>query len=226
MKTVFVTHLNYTPNWMILIVSIVYILIGIKILKKRLVKYQSFAQLICPVLFMSIGCIGLILFIILFVFQMPTPMLLSVVPFLLLLPLIGFLNFEKPKPISEFLKPIGLFILGTAICTITTMAAFFLMSTLVENAQIERFVYGTYQEGDALVVEGTVHDFHPMPETLHDTESFTVNGIEFYYAYDESPVYYSKCAFDGGYITHDGQKVKIWYIEKGGYNYIVRIDLL
>ena len=55
------------------------------------------------------------------------------------------------------------------------------MSDLIQKAQIERFVYDSYQEGNALTVEGAIHDFHPMPETLHDTESFTVDGIAFYY---------------------------------------------
>ena len=54
MKTVFETHLHFSPNWIMMIVSIVYILIGIRILKKRLEKYRSWAQLICAILFMSI----------------------------------------------------------------------------------------------------------------------------------------------------------------------------
>ena len=226
MKTVFETHLHFSPNWIMMIVSIVYILIGIRILKKRLEKYRSRAQLICPILFMSIGGIGLILFILLFIRQMPTPLFFSAVPFLLLLPLIAFLNFDKAEPISEFVKPIGLFIFVTIFCVITSLAACFLMSDLIQKAQIERFVYDTYQEGNALVVEGAIHDFHPMPETLHDTESFTVDGIAFYYSNHKESFYYSTCAFDGGYITRNGQMVKIWYVEVDGYNYIVRIDLL
>ena len=58
-----------------------------------------------------------------------------------------------------------------------------------------------------------------------DTESFSINGIEFFYNNHNEEYYYSKCAFDGGYIKKNGQEVELWYVEYGGRNYIVRIDI-
>ena len=226
MRTVFETQVEYTPNWIMMIFSISYILIGITVFKKRLEEYKYFTQMISPVLFMCIGGIGLIIFIVLFIHQMPTPMLFSAVPFLLFLPLIGFLDFKKPEQFSDVLKPLWLFILGVVFCTLTTFGAWSLMCSLVEEAQIQRLIYDTYHEGEALVVEGEVQDFHPMPETLHDSESFTVSGIEFSYNNHKESSYYSQCAFDGGAITRNNQKVKIWYVKTDdGEKYIARIDL-
>ena len=225
MRTVFETQLDFSPNWAMLIISSTYILIGISLWKKRTETYKHFTQMISPALFLLFGVIGLIVFCGLCIYRQPAPALLSVISFLLFMPLIGFLDFKEPKALSEILKPKALFILSLIICVMTTFGACFLMHTIIENAQIQYFIHNTYQEGKSFVVEGEVEDFHPMPETLHDSESFSVNGIKFSYNNHKESYYYSKCAFDGGVITRNSQKVKIWYIETDDEcRYIVRID--
>lgn len=88
--------------------------------------------------------------------------------------------------------------------------------------------YDAYVNGECEIVEGAVEDFHPMPETLHNRESFTVSGVKFAYGDSESRLYYEKCMKDGGYIKANGTKVKIWYISTGenGTNLIMRMDIL
>lgn len=83
--------------------------------------------------------------------------------------------------------------------------------------------YATYVAGECQVVEGYVENFHPMPEDLHDTEHFTVSGKYFFYSSENSPFYYSHCKKDGGAITGDGLKVKIWYLDE---DTILRLDIL
>ena len=87
-------------------------------------------------------------------------------------------------------------------------------------------IYEQYACGQSEVVEGMVEEFHPMPETLHDSEHFEVAGVKFNYGADNSKCFYSRCKKDGGIFVGNGQKVKIWYVPYDGHNYIMRVDLL
>ena len=87
-------------------------------------------------------------------------------------------------------------------------------------------IYEQYANGQSEVVEGIVEEFHPMPETLHDSEHFAVSGVEFNYGADNSKYFYSQCKKDGGIFIGNGQKVKIWYVPYDGHNYIMRVDIL
>jgi len=86
-------------------------------------------------------------------------------------------------------------------------------------------IYEQYANGQSKVIEGIVEEFHPMPETLHDSEHFEVSGVEFSYGADNSKYFYSRCKKDGGIFIGNGQKVKIWYVPDDGHNYIMRVDV-
>ena len=86
-------------------------------------------------------------------------------------------------------------------------------------------IYEKYKSGEYEIVEGTVENFHPMPEVGHDTEHFEVDGVYFEYMARNAKHYYSQCKKDGGFITGNGQKVKIWYVSYGGYNHIMQLRL-
>ena len=86
-------------------------------------------------------------------------------------------------------------------------------------------IYEKYKSGEYEIVEGTVENFHPMPEGGHDTEHFEVDGVYFEYMARNAKHYYSQCKKDGGFITGNGQKVKIWYVSYGGYNHIMQLKL-
>lgn len=87
-------------------------------------------------------------------------------------------------------------------------------------------IYEQYANGQSKVIEGIVEEFHPMPETLHDSEHFEVSGVGFNYGADNSKYFYSRCKKDGGIFIGNGQKVKIWYVPHDGHNYIMRVDIL
>ena len=60
--------------------------------------------------------------------------------------------------------------------------------------------YNAYLRGECKIVEGYVENFHPMPETMHDRESFEVSDVFFAYGSSDSRLYYEKCMKDGGYM--------------------------
>lgn len=100
--------------------------------------------------------------------------------------------------------------------------AFFWLGALEYRATV-----GAYRRGEYRTVEGYVEDFHPMPETGHDTESFTLGGVEFAYSDYQSQFGYHNARSLGGVITGDGQHLKIGYTQVYGLgNVIVYIEEL
>lgn len=67
------------------------------------------------------------------------------------------------------------------------------------------------KQGDYKVVEGTVTNFKPMPRSGHAEESFSVNGVTFFYSdYNLSHAGFHNAASHGGPIRQ-GLHVKISY---------------
>lgn len=67
-----------------------------------------------------------------------------------------------------------------------------------------------YLNGDYQVVEGAVSNFHPMPYSGHQNESFSVNGVQFSYSdYVVSPCF-NNTTSHGGPIG-EGLRVRIAY---------------
>lgn len=223
MYTVFEAQSTYTPNWVLLIFSLLFLICGGCLLKRRIAVYEKITQLLSSILLIFIGLAGLIFFACLHYFKQTTPQLVTPAVFLLLLPLVGFFDTKEPNRFLDFFKADTVFALIIAI--LFTLASGMVTDTIIGNIKLKAFIIDTYQKGNALTVEGEIENFHPMPEDLHDTESFTVDGVEFYYGSHNQEYFYSKCAFEGGYIKHNGQKVKLWYVVYNEENYIVRVDL-
>ncbi len=59
-----------------------------------------------------------------------------------------------------------------------------LWTTVVSVSIVSEYLSASHalRDGTALVVEGTVDDFHPMPAAGHDTERFVVKGVRFEYS--------------------------------------------
>ena len=82
-----------------------------------------------------------------------------------------------------------------------------------------------FENQEYQVVEGKIEDFHPMPHSGHDVESFTVNGVYFEYS-DYMLVYgFNNTASHGGPIKRNGQQVRLSYITVNGDNRILKIEL-
>jgi membrane protein implicated in regulation of membrane protease activity len=62
------------------------------------------------------------------------------------------------------------------------------------------------------VVEGAVHDFHPMKADGHGNESFCVRQICFRYNESSNGGGYNETIWTGGVIRRNGMKVRIEYV--------------
>jgi hypothetical protein len=67
-----------------------------------------------------------------------------------------------------------------------------------------------YAKGNYSTVEGTVTNFHPMPYSGHQNETFSVNGVKFSYSDYVLVPCFNNTASHGGPI-HDGLSVRIAY---------------
>jgi len=130
---------------------------------------------------------------------------------------------EKATELSVYFVKAFVMIFALVISYMSILFAY----SFVESMVVWDQYYDIYMSGECEVVEGYVEDFHPMPETLHDRESFKVSNVYFAYGSSDSRLYYEKCAKDGGYINRNGIKVKIWYIITAeDSSLIMRIDIL
>lgn len=91
--------------------------------------------------------------------------------------------------------------------------------------QIHQLVTGS----EIQVVEGEVTDYdHELAWKGNGArDDFRVNGVHFSYASDDQtiPIGYRKNAQDGGYITQNGQYVRISYVTLNtGRNVILRLE--
>ena len=140
---------------------------------------------------------------------------------LLLLIIFGFLSYKAHKLRANIILSV---ILSTATIFMTTLcvANIYVFNDLKTN------IIDSYFNGNFQAVEGTVQEFEPLPLNGNGTESFTVNGIEFKYSKSAlTYVGYKTTAAEGGYITKNGQKVRIRYIYDYIYdnNIILKLDI-
>ena len=70
-----------------------------------------------------------------------------------------------------------------------------------------------WKRGEVSEVTGYVENYHPMPAVGHDMESFEIGGVSFSYSNFVLQTGYHCAASWGGVITHDGQHLKIQYIQ-------------
>lgn len=72
------------------------------------------------------------------------------------------------------------------ICTVFLCAMLLLVAAYLFNGSGVQDMYGrakdAFVQGQYFVVEGTVTNFHPMPYSGHQNETFSVNGVQFSYS--------------------------------------------
>lgn len=104
-------------------------------------------------------------------------------------------------------------------------ALLFLLATLPRELSTRKETKRIFEKKEYNVVEGQIENFHPMPHSGHDMESFTVNGV--YFEYSDFVVHYgfNNTASHGGPIKRNGQQVRLSYITKNGDNRILKIEL-
>ena len=101
-------------------------------------------------------------------------------------------------------------------------------ANIYEFRNLKTNILDSYLNGNYQTVEGEIEKFEPLALNGNGTESFTVDGTEFRYSKSAlSYVGYKTTAAEGGYITENGQKVRIRYIYDNTYdnNIILKLEL-
>lgn len=145
---------------------------------------------------------------------MRVPIDLLIVGVLLLVSLL-FLYFCVQRRVK-----IQLYVIPVVVFAISAILLSSLLPSLIDQ---KKQIYDKYVAGKFEICEGKVSEFHAMPPEEHDSESFFVNGILFVLP-NWTDWGYSTYKKDGGFITGDGEKVKITYMPYEGYNVILKIE--
>lgn len=138
-------------------------------------------------------------------------------------------------PWGGLLQPVGFVVLGLLLLYFgknkagyykvfgIILAAFAALLFLIATVTyVPKFVESrrAYKNGDSLVVEGVVENFHPPPQFGGQKESFSVSGIVFsYYVGDTTPCFHNDAGLKGP--IRSGIALRIYY--KDGC--IQRIDV-
>ncbi len=138
-----------------------------------------------------------------FSFQFHFLDLFKILMFVLPICMCFFSNIFESKLIRTGIILIAL-LMGTLILIV------FFINPVCSYREIKKNI----NEGNISVVEGEVNNFETPVNAFvgHNSESFTVDGIEFCY-YGTENYGYSKFLCDGGVITGNGQKLRITYCE-------------
>jgi hypothetical protein len=100
------------------------------------------------------------------------------------------------------------------VLAVFVCAVFLLLAVYVFNAPGVQDMYArakvAYLEGRYSTVEGTVSNFHPMPYSGHQDETFSVNGVKFSYSDYVLIPCFNNTASHGGPV-HEGLRVRIAY---------------
>ncbi len=119
----------------------------------------------------------------------------------------------SPKVIKIFTRIVGGFF------------AIFALLFLISHFTYYREYKTRLDDGDVLVVEGYVANYHPRSIIEKIPEHFEVEGVYFITGVEgDSSHTYCTVAEDGGVVTHNGQHLKIKYITNElGENVILAI---
>jgi hypothetical protein len=110
---------------------------------------------------------------------------------------------------------------GIIFASFAGLISIFVISSMLNNYFKTKTIYDNKQYQ---TVEGMVTNFHPMPESGHDSERFDVNGIQFEFSdFDVSDYGYNNAASHGG-VIQEGLKVRIAYFNSGRKNVIIKLE--
>jgi hypothetical protein len=138
-----------------------------------------------------------------------------------------FTVLEKSVPWQEFVILPMIVVMATVVALVaiiqrrarlflilTAYAIFLLFAASAFSGPGVRNMYArarnSYVKGQYSVVEGPVTNFHPMPYSGHQDETFSVNGVQFSYSDFELVPCFNNTSSHGGPIR-EGLRVRIAY---------------
>lgn len=120
-----------------------------------------------------------------------------------------------------------------ALCVILPLTivlmSFLCVACVYDYIDTQNKIIEPYFAGEYKTVAGVVENFDPLPQNGNGTESFEVNGIKFDYSKSSiAYVGYNIESSAGGYISKNGQNVRIKYIYDDVYdrNLILKLEIL
>ena len=131
------------------------------------------------------------------------------------------INFFQPVLIMSILV-IGFLFLKRRISPILLHELFLTLIALVFilyfmfYRDISKFIdiNNVYKNNMASLVEGKIENLSPIPYNTRGFENFKLNEITFGYRDDYNEGCYNTTKSHGGFITHNGQKVKIFHVNQ------------
>ena len=93
-------------------------------------------------------------------------------------------------------------------------------NSIVEYVEIKN----VYKNEKYQIIEGMVESFDPMPIDGHKNESFCLQKTCFEYSDFDTPFRFKNTKSHGGPITHNGQRLRLSYINRNGENIILKIE--
>jgi len=127
-------------------------------------------------------------------------------------------NLKNPYVIKK-----GILICFGAVFTIAGTVS--LVVSIIGYAHMYKNVFLEYKKNNYRVVEGEIEHLKVLPFGGNGADQFTVNSIQFEIDGTLSPGYHKRAA-KGGIIKSNGVRVKIYYINYLGTNYIMRIEAI
>lgn len=110
------------------------------------------------------------------------------------------------------------------------IAICFLILFLISFTQMiadRMYLITPYRKGQFEIMEGSVSDLRLLQHTARE-ESFAIGGLTFVYPNTSTKIGYRTVASKGGYITRNGQNIRVTYIynEKlGKDNVILKLEI-
>jgi len=107
---------------------------------------------------------------------------------------------------------------------------FFILYGEIEKKVVSNNIQNIINLNTFLTLEGEVRELYIMPKSGHKKESFKVDNEYFEISYTgnypkKKTLYYTLTKNREGPITHNGQKVKIYYLNINGENKIIKMWL-
>ena len=126
----------------------------------------------------------------------------------------GIILFGITSAVVAIIQRRGRLSKSSIVLTAVVCAVFLLLAAYAYSAPGVQDMYAraraAYVQGQYSTVEGTVTNFHPMPYSGHQNETFSVDGMQFSYSDYVLIPCFNNTSSHGGPI-HEGLRVRIAY---------------
>lgn len=150
---------------------------------------------------------------------LPNFLFIAIILLLIIIGIYFLINYKNPFVVSIN----KLLISGIALLVVGVCFAIIYLNSYICNY---KNIFLKSKTSELIIVDGVVEDFKPTDFLSGRYDSFTISGVEFTVSHLSLEPGYNRCAAYGGIINHNGQNLKIGYIEYKNNRYIMSIECL